>query len=362
MTSATLDAAARFARARELEEQGAFEAALAAAREAAALLAPVAEAHPADRVQALVAVACIAAATGRLEEALEAADAALAHAHGPEDEPLLRARVDAGEARGLVLRLSGRYREALEAYDVALADSARAFGFADPGRAALLNGAGVVCKYGGWFTRGAACYRSAVALAAAHGDDDLLATLYHNLGGLEHARGRPRRALPFARASVCLRSALPESPGRRADRARDEGALAAILLCLPEEDGAPARLDEAEALLARAVAILTEAEGDDAPEVQVQRVNLAAAKLQRGLPEEAALMLEAALAAKERALGAGHPEVEKTRNNLGVALRASGRIEEARAAWTRARDALVLTVDADHPTLAAVRENLAGAL
>ena len=82
-------------------------------------------------------------------------------------------------------------------------------------------------------------------LGSAHPE---LATLYHNLGGLEHARGRYARGEPFARRSVALREqALGlDHPTVAADVA----ALAALLV-------GQGKYDEAEAFYQRALAIFT---------------------------------------------------------------------------------------------------------
>lgn len=82
-------------------------------------------------------------------------------------------------------------------------------------------------------------------LERVYGPDHVaLATLCHNLGGLEHARGQHARGEPWARRAVLLREAAlgPDHPVV----AEDVAALAAIL------DGLGQR-DEAEALYWRAI-------------------------------------------------------------------------------------------------------------
>jgi tetratricopeptide (TPR) repeat protein len=73
-----------------------------------------------------------------------------------------------------------------------------------------------------------------------------MATLYHNLGGLEHARGRYARVEPWARQAVAIREQAlgPEHPAVAADVA----ALAAILDAQGQEA-------EAEALYRRPGAV-----------------------------------------------------------------------------------------------------------
>src|SRR5436309_1759962 len=67
----------------------------------------------------------------------------------------------------------------------------------------------------------------AILLAARGEESPEVATLYHNLGGLEHARGRYSRGEPFARHGLEIRERVlgPGHPNVAADAA----ALAAIL-------------------------------------------------------------------------------------------------------------------------------------
>src|SRR5262245_52510965 len=65
----------------------------------------------------------------------------------------------------------------------------------------LLNSLGIVCKYLGAYDEAEASYRRSLAIAeqVLGPDDAWFASLYHNLGGLEHARGRHVAGEPFAR-------------------------------------------------------------------------------------------------------------------------------------------------------------------
>jgi hypothetical protein len=87
-------------------------------------------------------------------------------------------------------------------------------------------------------------YHRALSLVlATRGEDSVeTATLYHNLGGLEHARGRYSLGEPHARRGLAIREKLL-GPDHQAVAA-DAAALAAIL------DGQGKR-DEAEVLIRR---------------------------------------------------------------------------------------------------------------
>jgi Flp pilus assembly protein TadD len=294
-------------------------------RAALALLAG----EPADLANVTVTLAAIRAAQGDHAEAEALHRRALELA--PPDVPLLTARC-LREFAGW-LRERGRYGEAEPLFRQALA--------LDPDDPATLNGLAVLCKYNGRFDEAEQLYRRALPLVA--GDD--LATIYHNLGGLEHARGRYAQAEPYARRSVELReSALgPDALEVAADRA----ALAGILSGLERDE-------EAEALLRDALATFERA-GEEY-EVAVNLNNLAAIQARHGEADPAEAGYRRALALKERVLGPEHPELAPTLNNLAMLL---GPGNEAEALLRRAIALLEANVEPDHPNLVACRENLA---
>jgi hypothetical protein len=65
----------------------------------------------------------------------------------------------------------------------------------------------VLYKYTGCFREALRLYRRALTIAVKvlGPEHPEVATLCHNLGGLEHARGRYARGEPFARRSVAIR-------------------------------------------------------------------------------------------------------------------------------------------------------------
>src|SRR5207237_3169836 len=95
--------------------------------------------------------------------------------------------------------------------------------------AAAANELGVLYKYMARFDEAEALYRRALRIVeSCRGADDVeAATLWHNLGGVEHSRGRYALAEPAARRAAEIRSrALGiDHPAVAADQA----ALAAIL-------------------------------------------------------------------------------------------------------------------------------------
>ena len=242
---------------------------------------------------------------------------------------------------GSVARARGRYEEAEAGFRAALALAEEEFGSASIETAGVLNELGMVFKYCGRFDEGLTVYRRSLGiLEHAIGTSPDVATLYHNLGGLEHARRNFEEAEPYARRSVELRRETtgPDDPAV----AEDEAAWASILLPL-------GRNDEAEALLRHAVCILEASFGADHPEVAGAWNNLASVLQSRGALDEAREAYEHSLAAKERTLGTDHPSIAITLNNLGVNARKRECYEEAESHYLRSLTILEGRVEPDHP-------------
>ncbi len=208
-----------------------------------------------------------------------------------------------------------------------------------------MNELGIVCKYTGRFDEGRALYERALTLVPP--DSVEAAAILHNLGGIEHARGRYAEAEVPARRAVEIRACALGAD--HVDVAADRAALAAIV------DGL-GRADEAAALLRDALLVFER--GREQHEVGVTLANLAAIAHKRGDHAEAERLHRRALAIKEATLGADHPELAITLANLATTLRAAGRPDEAIQFDRRAHTLLDGRVAADHPTLVLVRGRL----
>jgi tetratricopeptide (TPR) repeat protein len=175
-----------------------------------------------------------------------------------------------------------------------------------------------------------------------------LATIHHNLGGLEHERGRYARGEPFARQSVEIRrKALgPNHPEVAADMA----ALAGLL------DGQE-KFDEAEELYHAALKIFRRVHGEEHYELAVTFNNLAAIADKKGNAAEAERLYKQSLAIKEKVLGPSHPDVAMTLNNLAMTYAGVGRFAEAEPLFTRALKILEQALGKKHPRTRACREN-----
>lgn len=247
-------------------------------------------------------------------------------------------------------RALGQYAAAASTLREALDAATARFGPDSLERAGVLNELGVVAKFSGAWDDAARCYAEVQSIQDAHGLDGSSdrATLLHNLGGLEHARGNLEQAEPLARQSVDLHARTLGDTHLATDL--DRIALAAIL------DGIGQRMEAAE-LLEGVIPRLRSRLGDD-PEVAVALNNLGAIAQRSGDLDRAEASYREALAIKEARVGSSSPTLAATLNNLGTVLRRTGRLPEAAAMYARAIELLEGVVDDDHPTLGALRRNM----
>lgn len=215
-----------------------------------------------------------------------------------------------------------------------------------------LNAAGLRCKAVGRYREGRACYERALALLGgpAGADREAIATIYHNLGGIEHARGNYADAEVLARRGLELRRSAPDARPR--DLAADIIALAAIL------DGLH-RDEEAEALYLEGIRLLRRTADRDRLELAVACNGLGALRVRQGRLAQGEALLEHAAALKRGILGAEHPDLAITLNNLAVARRRRGDVAGAAALYRAVLDVLERSLGPNHPTSRACRANAA---
>jgi tetratricopeptide (TPR) repeat protein len=307
----------------------------------------------AERADDLAFAAMEAAERGHLGEAERVALQALNLAEAlvddlDRDRSLARALRPLGTAQ----RARGRYREAEGTFTRALDHATAGFGPDSIEIAELHNDLGMTFKYVGRFDEAEAAYGKARVILEGLPDVDPedLAALFHNLGGLAHARDDFETAEPLARRAVEIRSS---TLGRRAPATLlDRSAHAAIVAGL-------GRSDEAESSFRELLGDLEVTLGPDHPEVAVALNNLAALVQARGALAEAETLYRRVIAIKEAALGDDSPTLAVPFNNLATVLRAQGADADAAALYERAAKLLEGSVSDDHPHLLAIRRNAA---
>jgi tetratricopeptide (TPR) repeat protein len=284
---------------------------------------------------------------GRFAEGERLARGAVSELLGRPTRTALRCAAE--RSLGSALRSQARYREA-ERHLQRAVRWARSVGPIE--LAASWNALGMLCKYTARYAEAARLYRAALAvLEVAYGARDLrLAPVLHNLGGIEHARGRHARGEVFARRGLAIRR---RARVRDAELiARDEVALGALL----EGQG---KLGAATRLYRRALRVFERARGGLPYEVAVTCNNLGAIAYARSRLVDADRWYRRSIRLKQRLLGDGHPDVAVTRNNLAAVIAAQGRPAAARALYLRALVVLEHAHGADSRLARICRANLA---
>jgi tetratricopeptide (TPR) repeat protein len=208
---------------------------------------------------------------------------------------------------GAALRQLGQYREAEPVLRQALklAELSR-----DPELVVgALNDLGMWCKYSGNFAEGAIAYQRALAIALERfGEKHLtVATIYHNIGGLEHARGNFEAGETPARRACEIRRELLGSD--HPDTVADECAYAGVL------DGLE-RYTESRPIYERALAIFERCYGPEHFEVAATLHNLSAVDYAEGDVAPAQQRAARALTIKMKLFGNEHPECRLTARHL----------------------------------------------
>jgi tetratricopeptide (TPR) repeat protein len=197
------------------------------------------------------------------------------------------------------------------------------------------NNLGVLCKFAGWFDRGAEAYAKALALAGE--DPMLLATVLHNIGGLNHARGSYESAEEPARRAWEIRRTLrdDDDPMTLADAV----AYAAVL------DGLR-RYKESRPIYERALEVYQRVFGLEHYETAATLHNLALVERAEGNAERAVAYARRCYEIKRKLLGQRHPDTGLSALNLAVMKAGT---EESRELLREALEAFEGTLDPKHP-------------
>jgi tetratricopeptide (TPR) repeat protein len=341
-----------------LQAEGKLDEAASAVRKALLLLEESGEAGSPDAANLLNDLAEIESERQSFQDALMLAE----RAHSIEDqvgdgfagEGAAQIRARTMGLIGEICRTLGDFVRAEVSLKEALRIVSTEFGEASEHTANARNNLAVLYKARGRYDEGLLLYQQALdSVMKRSGEDCLASVIYHNIGGILHAKGDFTAAEPPGRkAWEISRRLLGEDDPRTLF---DAVAYAAIL------DGLQ-RHDESEAIYRRALAIFERTFGPEHFEVASNLHNLAAVRCARGDLDQAEKLYRRALAIKEQLLGQDSIDAALTLNNLGGLLTRAGRPEEAAGLLQRAVTILHDRVAPDHPHLALARANLESAL
>ncbi len=242
---------------------------------------------------------------------------------------------------GTALRSRGLYAEAEPWLKLAIVYAEKS-GFS---AVSHRNDLAVLYKYAGRFDEAERLYRW--AMAETSGEDAAAATIYHNLGGLNHSRGEFAAAEPFARRACEIRERLlgPDHP----DTLADACALAGVL------DGL-GRYAESEPIYRHALTVFASMFGEMHPELAANLNNLAALRWAQGDAVEAESLYLRSLRIKRELLGDAHPDTALTLLNYASMLCDLARQGEARSMALGALRVFEAALEPSHPLIAAARE------
>lgn len=346
-------------RAWSLQAEGKLDEAAIACGEALRLLEEAGERESPDAANLLNDLADIENERQNFKTALVLAESAQAIEQSLGDqfmgEAAARVRACTMGLIGEIHRKTGDYARAEASLQEALRVLATEFGEASEEVADARNNLAVLYKYRGRFDDGLRLYEHALrCVTKLRGGDCLEASvIYHNIGGILHAKGDFISAeQPGRKAWEISRRLLgDDDPQTQCDAVAYAGIL----------DGLQ-RYGESEAIYRRALAIFENTLGPEHYEVAANLHNLAAVLVARGHSHEAEPLYWRALEIKKKLLGSENPEVALTINNLGSLLTSEGRHSEAVPLLETAVALLRDRLAPDHPHLALARANLNRAL
>jgi tetratricopeptide (TPR) repeat protein len=268
-----------------------------------------------------------------------------------EDPASVRAWTRANVAVANQQRVAGSLGDAEDRLLAVIETVEAMFGVDDWQLAHALNALGIVYKYAARFDESERSYQRALQIADRDRRPEAvsLMSIYHNLGGLEHARGRPHAGIDWAERGLEARAA----------GASDDPGLAADLAALASLYHDVGRLDEAQKTFTRALELFERLYGSNHYEVGVTCGGLALVLARQGAPAEALALQRRCLEIKQEALGAEHPDTALSAHNLAVQLANEGRDGEALDVLRGAEATFARIYPTGHPRLARTRAALA---
>ncbi len=253
---------------------------------------------------------------------------------------------------GNLQRIQGNYAEAEQTYKQAIElIENQATEEYQSKKNQLANSLAIVYKYWGKFDAAESLYQKTLAiLIEQYGSDNgEVAVIYHNLAGLNHARGDYQTAEIWAGKSYQLHVEL--FGVQDAKTIADGAAFGSILHGLN-------KWDEAISYFKEAITFFEDKFGSMHYDVALNLNNLAASEEAKGNLSAAEEAYRKALEIKIQILGESHSELAITLNNLASVLKQMGKKEEAKVFLERAKTIFETTLGKEHPNTQICRDNI----
>lgn len=247
----------------------------------------------------------------------------------------------------------GQYQSCETILQEALIVSQNEFGRKHLNTARVLNSLGIVYKYLGRYVDARKSYQESfdIAKTELRSNDPFIASLHHNLGGLEHSERHFALAEIYGREAVKIRK--KSKPKDHPDVAEDVAALAAIL----RERG---KYHQAKRLFLKVLPIFRR-HATKKPryhyDVAINTNNLAATYADLGFLREADKTYRQALLIKERILPDDHPDIAVTLNNLAMLCMKQNAYSDAEQFQQKCLRILSKSIGEKHPKFIAATRN-----
>ncbi|MEQ8331327.1 MAG: serine/threonine-protein kinase [Longimicrobiales bacterium] len=220
---------------------------------------------------------------------------------------------------GWEVRSAGDHARAASLFSRALDIQEARLGSEHPAVGTTMLGLAAAFHDQGSFDQAEALFRRALSPGRAEATP-VAATALVNLGMVQRIRERFQEAEPLLRSGLAMRMRLFDEEHPDVLEARQELAVALVML---------GRYDEAGPLLVRNLDVGLRRFGDDHEATRSARESLGVLEHERGRHDAAVRYLEASMASKMRVRGADHPGVVFSLISLGDVLVDAGRLDEA---------------------------------
>jgi tetratricopeptide (TPR) repeat protein len=261
-----------------------------------------------------------------------------------DDTELMALWVDIEIAHARIFLAQGDFDQAEARLTDALLVASQVLADDDSSVLSIHDMRGVTAKHAGRFDDSAAHYARLRAVLDVEpvADEQGLAVLLHNLGGLAHSRGHVAEGLAHAQRGLKLRiGAVGE---HHPDVAGDLNAIGALL----QDAGDP---QAAEAVYRRALRIFENTLGTDHYEVGMACANLAVTLAAASDPTEARHCYERGLRILQSTLSGTHPDVALVQHNLATLMASLGDLGTADRLLAEAEVAMTASLPPEHPRL-----------